>query len=242
MVDMDVVAFEQFLKDGGRSPSAARRAVYYVVEFETYLGGHGLDLDDAGPDDLESFVASLEAEPRVSAKLNLWGLRYYYQFTDDPIMIDLASTMREQRVRETPFKLRQFRGVNQQATRRLADIGIRSTDQLLAKAITPADRENLAMRATVPPSALEELVRLSDLARVPGLKSIRARLYLDAGIRSVETLATWDADELFPVLAGFFAESDCDGLPPLPGEVHKAVAMARNIPIVIEWQRENPGL
>jgi len=232
---MDVAAFEKFLKESGRSPSATRRAVQYVVEFEAYLAHHSFDLDEAGWDELESFVASLEAQPGVSARLNLWGLRYYYKFTDDPMMIDLASTMREQRVREMPFMLHQFRGLNQQVVEQLADIGIRSIDQLLAKAITHADRESLAKQATVSLAALEELVRLSDLARIACLKGIRARLYLDAGIGSVEHLATLNADDLVPQLKRFLAENNSDGLTPLPDEIHGAVTAARRLGAIIEW-------
>ncbi len=235
MSRMDVDAFRRFLSEGGRSAGAARRAITYVLEYESYLGRHHVDLDDAGPGDLESFVAFLEADPKVSAKLNLWGLRYYYQFTDDPIMVDLASTMREERVRETPFMLRKFAGVNQATINRLADIGIRSTKQLLADSVTAAEREKLATRATISVANLEELVRLSDLARVSGLTSIRARLYFDCGVRSVSDMAGWDPAELAAALTQWVSANGFEGLAPFPTEVASAVASARVLPSVIEW-------
>ncbi|MDF1597488.1 MAG: DUF4332 domain-containing protein [Acidimicrobiia bacterium] len=232
---MDVDAFRQFLKEGGRSATAALRAIDFTTQFETYLSDHGLDLDDAGPADLESFVADVEAEPGVSAKLHLWGLRYYYEFIDDPVMVHVAGAMRRQRVEQTPFRLRQFRGVNQTTTDRLATIGIRSIEDLLSAAGTRSQRTALAGTAAISLDDLEELVRLSDLARIRGLKGIRARLYLDAGIRSVTELAGWDPVELVAMLQQHIGGSGFDGIAPLPGEAQHAVQAARALEPVVEW-------
>lgn len=232
---MDVDAFRQFLKAGGRSATAALRAIDFAIQFETYLGEHGLDLDDAGPADLESFVADLEAEPGVSAKLHLWGLRYYYEFIDDPVMVHVAGAMRRERVEQTPFRLRRFRGVNQTTTDRLAAFGIRNVEDLLSSTRSRSERVALAARAAINLDDLEELVRLSDLARIGGLKGIRARLYLDAGIRSVTELAGWDPVELVAMLKQHIAESGFEGIAPMPGEAQHAVQAAQALNAVLEW-------
>jgi hypothetical protein len=232
---MDLDAFKEYLKRGGRSTNAALRVIEYVYQFEGYLGNHGRILDEADPDDLESFVAMVEAEPNESAKLHLWGIAYYYDFLDDPIMVHVAAAMRRERVEQTPFKLRQFRGIDLDDTDRLAAAGIRTAAKLLAAAGTRADRAALAHRADVSPDALDELVRLSDLARIGGLKAIRARLYFDAGVRSIAELATWDPTELLDLLRRYVADTGFDGIAPLPGEVRHAVETARRLPPAIDW-------
>lgn len=236
---MDVEGFEHFLKSGGRSPSAAGRAIEFVRHFEAYLSTHGVEIDDADPSDLESYVASVEVEPGVSAKLELWGLGYYYEYLDDPIMVHIAATMRRDRVEENPFRLRQFRGVSQTTTDRLADIGIRSADDLLAAAGSPSARSALAAQAAISVNELEELVRLADLARIPGLKSIGTRLCLDAGVRSVEELTRWDPDELVAVLRDFIRHERFDGLAPSPSEAGYAVESAKALPTVVSWQADD---
>jgi hypothetical protein len=232
---MDLDAFKEYLKRGGRSTNAALRAIEYVEQFERYLGDHGRILDEADPDDLESFVAMVEAEPNESAKLHLWGIAYYYDFLDDPIMVHVAATMRRERVEQTPFRLRQFRGIDLDDTDRLATAGIRTAAELLGAARTRADRAALARRTEVSPAALDELVRLADLARIPGVKGIRARLYFDAGIRSTGDLAGWDPTELLDLLRRFVADTAFDGIAPLPGEVRHAVETAQRLPSTIEW-------
>lgn len=231
---MDIDGFEQFLRSGGRSPSAAGRAIEFVRHFEGYLSGHCVEIDEAGPSDLESYVASVEAEPGTSAKLELWGLRYYYEFLDDPIMVHIAGTMRRERVEETPFRLRQFRGVSQTTTDRLADKGIRTASQLLRIAESPSERSALSARVGISVGELEELVRLADLARVPGLGSIRTRLYLDAGVRSTDELASWDPAALAAALGFFIDEKHFDGLPPSPSDTHHTVESAKSLPSAVQ--------
>ncbi len=231
---MDEPAFRDFLRKGGRSVSAAGRAIGFAKELEEYLTGSGLQLDEAGPDELESFVADVESEGE-SAKLHLWGIHYYYDFIDDPVMTYHAAEMRRERVEETPFHLRQFRGVDQEACDRLRAIGVSSTGDLLAVAATPSDRWALADRAEVDIGVIEELTRLSDLARIDAIRSIRARLYHDAGVTSVRALAECDPRALVARLRAFVDETGFAGIAPLPGEVGHVVDTATKLPDVIEW-------
>jgi predicted RecB family nuclease len=50
----------------------------------------------------------------------------------------------------------------------------------------------LATQTGIPVEVVLELVKLSDLARLPGVKGIRARLYYDAGVDTVENLASFE--------------------------------------------------
>ncbi len=207
----------------------------YAGQFEEYLTENEVELDEAMPPDLESFVAAIESEPGATAKLYLWGIRYYYEFIDDPVMVQVAGEMRRERVERTPFRLRRFRGVNLQVVERLASVGIRNVDELLAVTRMAAERRELAAKAIVPIESLDELVRLSDLARIGGIKSIRARLYLDAGVGSVADLAGWDPVELVVMLRKHVADNDFDGIAPLPGEARHAVETAKRLRAIVQW-------
>lgn len=232
---MDEPAFREALTHGGRSATAADRAVGYVEEFEAYLAHFGVTLDDAMPAHLKSFVADVEADSGASAKLNLWGIRYYYEFIDDPVMVYLATEMREQRVRESPFQLRQFPEVDQTACDRLRRAGFRDVGELLTAASTVVAREELSRRTGVAPATIDELARLSDLARVSGLNGIRARLYLRAGVGSVFDLALRESDVLATDLTQLITEAGLDALPPTRRELQRAVEAARRLPSLIEW-------
>jgi len=77
-------------------------------------------------------------------------------------------------------------------------------------------------------------VRLSDLSRLPGVKGIRARLYYDAGVHSVEKLAGWEPDALRVMLEKWVARTGFDGIAPLPKEVSSTIANARKLPSLVQ--------
>lgn len=232
---MDEEAFAVFLRRGGRSPGAADRIIDYVRGFEEYLADHDVGLDEAEPSQLESYVAAIESVPGASAKLDLWGIHYYYEFLDDVVMAHTAGSLRRTRVEKTPFPLHKFRGIDADHTDRLSAAGIRFARDLQKDGRTPAARQEIANRTGVPLEAVEELVRLSDLARITGLKGIRARLYLDGGVTSVADLATRDPEELVVELREFVESTGFDGVPALPGEVRFSVEAARKLPVLINW-------
>jgi hypothetical protein len=234
---MDEVGFRQFLKRGGRSKSAVQRCLRFVKEFEEYLRerGTGNGLDEAKPDDLDAYVESIESAPKTSAKTHLWALRYYYGFRSNEAMQERAGELRKRRIKRKPFALGGFRGVNPYYVKRLAEVGIEDVEQMVKAGATPDQRQALGGETGIPASAIEEFVKLSDLARLPGVKRIRARLYHDAGVDSIEKMATWDWDELRAMLVDFVERTGFDGIAPLPKEAQNAVATAKKLPKIVEF-------
>lgn len=234
---MDEAGFGTFLKRGGRSPSAVARCVRCVKEFEEFLQTHrdGRELDEAEAGDLEGFVAWIEREPKASAKTHLWALRYLFEYLADGEMRALAIVMRRKRVKKIPFALAKFRGVDPDHIERLASLGILSIERLREAGRTPGDRQALAEKTGIPLDAILEYVKLSDLARIQGLKSIRARLYHDAGVDTLEKLSAWDPEELRAMLSDFVERTGFDGIAPLPKEAASAVAAAKRLPKVVEY-------
>jgi len=136
--------------------------------------------------------------------------------------------------RQNPFRLREFRGVNPVHIERLEARGIKRAEQMLAAGCTKKQRVILAKEAGVPEEDIFELVKLSDLARLPGVKGIRARLYYDAGVDSIEKMAIWEPEALRLMVTAFAERTGFDGIPPLPKEVSSTVATARKLPKVVE--------
>ena len=89
---------------------------------------------------------------------------------------------------------RDFLGIDPGTIQKLAALGILNAGQMLAAGSTPAERAALAGSSALPEPQLLELVKLSDLSRLPGVKAIRARLYYDAGVDTVEKLAGFEPD------------------------------------------------
>lgn len=234
---MDEEGFQTFLKRGGRSASAMKRCIVYVQEFERYLHDHaqGQALDETGIEELDGYVEWIEQEPRASAKGHLWALRYYFDYVSNEALRDHASALRQERIRRTPFPLRRFRGVDPNHAQALAILGIENVDQMREAGRTAQDRQALAERTGIPPDAILELVKLSDLARVAGLKGIRARLYHDAGVDTIEKLAAWEPDALRAMLVEFVEHTGFDGIAPLPKEAAGAVAQAKKLPQVVKY-------
>jgi hypothetical protein len=209
-----------------------------VNEYAAYLSDMDKVLEGATVEDLETYVDWIEMDPKVNAKKQLWAIRYYYQFTGDTGMERHASELRQARISRQPFALRDFRGVDPAYIDRLEQAGIKDVEQMLAAGGTPRSRQALAAKSGVPQEAILEFVKLSDLARIPGLKRIRARLYYDAGVDTVEKIAAWEPQALLAMLTDFVEQSGFDGMAPLPKEVQHAVQTATKLPLVVDYEEQ----
>jgi hypothetical protein len=234
---MDEEAFRKFLRSGGRSHSAIKRCVSCVREFERYLreckGGKGLV--KASAEDPEGFVEWIEKKPKTSAKTYLWALCYYYEYASNALMCNVASELRQRRIKRVPFALKGFRGVNPEYLMKLATVGIRNVEQMLEAGRTRGGRQELSAKTGIPLDAILELVKLSDLARIPGVKGIRARLYYDAGVDDIEKMAEWDPKALRTMLVEFVERTGFDGMAPLPKEAMFSVEKAKKLPKIVEY-------
>ncbi len=99
---------------------------------------------------------------------------------------------------------------------------------------TPRLRQALAEQTGLPMEVILEYVTLSDLARLGAVRSVRARLYYDAGL-TPETIATWEPEELHAMLVEFVNRTGFDGIAPLPKEVRNLVADARSLPKIVQY-------
>jgi len=228
--------FFRFLRRDGRTESVAKRVIRLVGAFERYLvEQRNCDLDSAGAKDLEAYVAWVEEQPKKSAKGPLWAIIYYYEFTENEELRQLVCILRTERIERRPFSLKDFRGLDPGHVERLAAVGIRDVKQMLAAGRTTGQRAALVEKTGLPKTAILEMVKLSDLARIPGVKGIRARLYHDAGVDTMQKMAAYEPEALKAITAEFVARTGFDGIAPLPAEIRFTIAKARQLPHIVEY-------
>lgn len=233
---MDEKGFIDFMRKNRRSENTIKRCVEFIKTFESYLTDFRGEkaLEEASPEDLEDFTLWGQ-EALKSVNKYLWGISYYYEYTSNPVMRSAAGELRGKEIKRQPLALKKFRGVNPEHAEKLFAVGIKDVSEMLQAGRTKDKREALSKSSGVPLDEILELVKLSDLARIPGLKNIRARLYYEAGVDSIEKLASWKAEELRAMLIDFVEETGFDGIAPWPKEAKSAVETARRLPRIVEY-------
>jgi hypothetical protein len=233
---MNEDALRRHLKKKRKSESTIERSLEYTSLFSGFLEEFrgGKKVEESEPADLEEFVSWLE-ENDQSPNAVLWGVRFCFEFVGSKEMVKKAAELRERRIERKAFLLADFRGVSPRHAERLSTMGIESVSQMLEAGRSNALRKTLAKKSQIPIGIIEELALLSDMARIPGLKAIRARLYYDAGVDTLDKLAAWDPDKLRAMLIEFIETSGFDGVAPWPKETTGAVESARRLPRILEF-------
>jgi hypothetical protein len=232
---LDEEGFTAFMKKEKKSNNTIKFCHAAVEEFEKYFERKGKSLDKVSVQDLEVFISDYH-EPKKIAKF-LWGLRHYFFFVKRDDLLQLARSVIAQEVKKKrkPFKLKKFRGILQEHSDALASEGVVDVDQMLEVGKTPELRIVLAEKTGLDIKVIEELVKLSDLARIPGLKGIRARLYYDAGFDQLEKLRESTPEEVLRITQDLVQRTGFDGIAPLPKEALGAITTAKKLPDIVEW-------
>lgn len=232
---MDEEEFIAFMKKKRKTPQTIVVCVRNAKEFERYVEEQGKTLPIVSTQHLESFIQDRLDIKQVSKFM--WTLSYYFDFLGDKDLLKAANEIRSRRIKvsRTPFKLNDFRGVQSKHVAILADLGIEDTAKMLAVGRAPELRAELAKKSGLDITVIEEFVKLSDLARIQGVKGIRARLYHDAGFDKLEKLRNITPEELLQVTREFVERTGFDGIAPLPKEALGAIEIAKKLPDIIEW-------
>jgi hypothetical protein len=229
--------FKSFLKKKGKKQQVIDDLVSSVNYYREFLLKIcGKTIENSTGDDLLKF-SQIHENDRGLLKKRLRGIALYYSFISKGELAILASDLREEEISKTRkvFKLEDFKGVDPEDIEKLSIIGIRDAGQMIDAAKTPELREKLSRKTGIEMERILEYVKLSDLSRMPGMKGIRARLYCDAGVDTVEKLASWDPQELREMLIKFVEETGFDGIAPLPKEVRNTVESARVIERIVVY-------
>jgi hypothetical protein len=133
------------------------------------------------------------------------------------------------------YKLKGFQGVNRNDIEKLNRNGIKTARQILEIGYTKEGRNKLSKITNIPVNSILELVKLSDLARIPGVKKIRARLYYEAGLDTLEKMAVCDTEELRMISAEYLKKANFKGIPPTIKEAEHTVKVAKYLKKCVEY-------
>lgn len=232
---MDESGFRLFLKRAGKKDHVVDGLIRQVRAFEKFLAkDKGIGVDEAKKQDILDYTKSLD---KNKVKTQIRGLALYYRFAGNSSLAKFTHAIREEQTAKTRqvFRLRNFRGVDLEHVAKLETIGIATVKQMLDSGKTPADRQKLAKRTGIPLASILELVKLSDLSRLGAIKSVRARLYYDAGLDTPDKFTQWDVEGLRKMLIEFVKRKGFDGIAPLPKELGNAIETAKTLPKVVKY-------
>jgi hypothetical protein len=231
----DEANFRQFLKKKGKKPHVIEGLVQGVKMFEIHLAGKGRSpLEKTKEQDVLEYASQLEIN---KLKERMRSLALYFQFAGCQPLVQVANSLREEEISKSrqAFKLNEFRGVMKEVIARLEAKGITSAEEMLVAGATPESRQQLAKQTEIPTETILELVKLSDLSRLEGVKGVRARLYYEAGVDTPEKIARWEPEALREMLVKFVEHSKFEGIAPLPKEISSTIAKARQLPKLVKY-------
>jgi hypothetical protein len=232
---MDEQGFVTFMKKKGKTPNTIESCIENAREFVAYLEQHGKSIDRVSVDDLEAFAT--EYLDKKTASKYMWSLGYFFLFLENKELLRALESIRRQqiKVKKQPFKLKDFRGVKPEHASALASAQVKDVVTMLKAGRTPNSRAELAKKTKLDIKVIEELVKLSDIARIPGLKGIRARLYYDAGFDQLRKLRGVTPEELLRITREFVEKTGFDGIAPLPKEAKSTIETAKKLSDLVEW-------
>jgi hypothetical protein len=229
--------FRRHLKRKGKRDHVVDDLLRRCSVFQEFLHKkRKTSMDSANKEDVLAYFDAIKDQKR-GINNDLRAIDLYYGFTSNKELCALAGNLREQRIASNrkPFKLKKFRGTNKRHIMLLEKEEVTNVNQMLERGKTPHDRKELSKKTGIPLESILEYVKLSDLSRLGGVKGIRARLYLDAGVDTLDKMASWNPEELRTYLIGFVKRTSFKGIAPLPKEMRNTVKTAKRIKRIVEY-------
>ena len=227
--------FIEFLDRKKKSERTINSYTDFVQQYEAYLFEHkkGGKIENVVKKDLHDFEKWGE---KNTVKINryLWGIKEYYDFiSKEELKLEANAMIGERHLSQ--FKLKDFVGVKQSYIKKLAKEGITTAKEMLYAGLNQQKRRELSRNTGIPIEDVLELVKLSDQARIGGHKKVRARLYHEAGLDTIDKMAACDSEEIRKILADFIQKTGFKGITPTPGEAKNTVAMAKYLKRLVEY-------
>ncbi len=235
---MNIEEITSYMKKKGQSKASIERTLWAMNSFESWLKSYRNCslLETVTADDLRTFVNS----NKKHAKELLLGLAHLFDFLgNEPLKTDALELRREMidKVKK-PMLLKEFIGVNRILLQRLEEMNIRNALDLISVSRTHAARKALATALGVTYSDLLDLVKMADLSRLFAVKAVRARLYLESGLDTLDKLAIQEAKGLHEAMVQFVTESQFNGIPTLPKEAEGTIAEAKKLERLIDFEKD----
>jgi len=132
-------------------------------------------------------------------------------------------------------KIEAIEGIDAVYAAKLAEVGIETTEALLAKGATPQERKAIADATGISPDLILKWVNRADLLRIKGIGEEYSDLLESAGVDTVPELAQRNPDNLYAKLREVNAEKKLVRRMPGRDEVRRWVAAAKQLERVITY-------
>ena len=132
-------------------------------------------------------------------------------------------------------KITAIEGIGEVYAAKLMELGIKTTDQLLARAADAKSRKELAEALGVSPKLVLEWANRADLFRIKGVGKEYSDLLEVAGVDTVPELAHRNAENLHKKMLAVNAEKKLVRRPPSLSQVQSWVAQAKELPRVLTY-------
>ena len=232
---MNENGFIQRMRTDKKSQSTIKRNIEFTKNFEKYLfENKKKKIEGAMPKDLDDFRIWGEKNELKNLRMYFRSISTYYEYLHKEQMV-LKTKELIGLIELGKYKLKGFQGVNRKDIEKLDRNGIKTARQILVIGYTKEGRNKLSKITNIPVDSILELVKLSDLARIPGVKKVRARLYYEAGLSTLEKMAACDTEELRKISAEYIKKTSFKGIPPTPKEAEHTVNMATYLKKYVEY-------
>ena len=218
-----------------KSQSTIKRNIEFAKNFEKYLlENKKKKIEGAIPKDLEDFRIWGEKNKIEKLRMHFWSLSAYYEYLNKKQMV-LKTKELMGLIELDTYKLKDFQRTNRKDIEKLNRNGVKTAGLILEIGYTKEGRNKLSKLTNIPVDSILELVKLSDLARIPGVKKVRARLYYEAGLDTLAKMATCDTEKLIKISAKFIKKTGFKGIPPTPKEAENTVTLAKYLKKYVEY-------
>lgn len=119
----------------------------------------------------------------------------------------------------TYHNIADIKSIGSEFARKLEEVGVRTTQDLLAKAATADMRGHLASRTGIGEGLLTRWFQLADVMRLNGIEPHHGELLVAAGVPSLEKLRTYKPTDLVNTLVKVSTEKKFTTAPPTQSEV-----------------------
>ena len=131
--------------------------------------------------------------------------------------------------------LEKIEGIGKVHSRKLAQIGIKTTEGLLKKGATPKGRKEIEEASGLGHKLILEWVNLADLFRIKGIGEEYSDLLEEAGVDTVKELAQRRADNLHEKVLEVNAAKKLVRRPPAAGMIADWIKQAKKLPKVVKY-------
>jgi len=130
-------------------------------------------------------------------------------------------------------KITEIEGIGPSYAQKLAEVGIKTVEDLLEKGATAKGREEIAEKTGIPKKVILGWVNKADLMRIRGVGEEYADLLEAAGVDSVPELARRNSQNLYQKIKEVNEEKKLVRQIPSEKQIEKWIAQAKELPKVV---------